>query len=59
MSVLCLLAKFTQGDYLFSPGVEFQGQSPQLAVEKLRTPGREAFTCLALGVFPQRSGFSL
>lgn len=56
MSVLCLLAKFTQGDYLFSPGVEFQGQSTQLVV-KLRTPGRECFTCRALGVFPQRSGF--
>lgn len=49
-----LLAKFTQGDYLFSPRVEFQGQSPQLAVERLRTTdpaigelptGSRVFTC--------------
>lgn len=47
-----LLAKFTQGDYLFNLGVKFQGQSPQLAVERLRTPGTEAFTDPAIGELP-------
>lgn len=45
------LAKFTRtclGDYLFTPGVEFQGQSPQLATDMPRTPGREDFTWLSL-----------
>lgn len=36
------------GDYLLSPGVEFPGQSPQLAADRLRTPGRENFTSLSL-----------
>lgn len=65
-SVFCWLAnlhKTCLGDYLFSSSVQFQGQRPLLAADRLRTPGREDFTWLHFArpqrPFPQRSGFLL